>query len=77
MPTVPLYIPVNVARQVAARWQLDPGENDFLELVRSLCSEKLEQVAGIEHSPTGFKPDCSWARLHRTGYRCRSCGGSS
>lgn len=77
MPTVPVYVPVNVARQVAGAWGIDPHENDFLEVVRAVSLDALEKTAGISYPVSGFKTDCSWARLHRAGHRCRHCGGSS
>lgn len=77
MPTVPLYVSANISRQLAAAWKLDPQENDLLEVVRSLCINALEEAAGIEHTRSSFSNDCVWSRLHRIGYRCRHCGGSS
>lgn len=77
MPTVPLYVSANVSRQLAAAWKIDSHDNDLLEIVRSLCTNALEDAAGIGHSVSRFSPDCVWSRLHRVGYRCRHCGGSS
>jgi hypothetical protein len=76
MPTVPVYVPVNVARAVSNRWGVDLFSADFQEVIRSLCSERLETEAGISHPAGPFAPDCTWAHLHRAGSRCRSCGGS-
>lgn len=76
MPTVPLYVPVNVSRQIASRWGLDLNAPEFTELIRGLCADALDTEAGITHTRGSFSTDCSWARLHREGHRCRHCGGS-
>lgn len=76
MPTVPVYVPVNVARAISTRWNVELFSADFQEVIRGLCSERLETEAGITHPPGTFAADCTWAHLHRAGSRCRSCGGS-
>ena len=76
MPTVPVYVPVNIARALASRWQVEQSSADFQEVIRNLCAERLETETGITHPAGAFASDCTWAHLHRAGTRCRSCGGS-
>jgi len=76
MPTVPVYVSANLARQIAARWGISHDGDALLEVVRSLVADALDTEAGISHPPGPFANDCVWASLHRPGRRCRHCGGS-
>ena len=75
MPTVPVYVSANLARQLAARWGINHDSDQLLEVVRSLVAETLDSEAGISHPAAPFASDCIWATLHRPGHRCRHCGG--
>lgn len=76
MPTVPVYVSASLARQIAARWEIEPDGDAFYEVIRSLLAEMLEREAGITHPHSPFNIDCTWVELHRAGHRCRHCGGS-
>ena len=76
MPTIGVYVPMQVARAVGRRHAVDINNADFQELVRNLVANTLDQEGGISHSPLPFQYNCLWAHLHRDGIRCRHCGGS-
>ncbi len=76
MPTVAVYVPMNVARRVAARWQIEVTDDDFFELVRGVCSSALEEECAFEFLPVEQDPLCRYAKFHMLDRRCRHCGGS-
>lgn len=77
MPTVPVYVPIKVARQIASRWQVPVNDHDLVEVIRSVCMEALDYEAGISTPVTSFSEECEWKHIHHGGRRCRHCGGSS
>jgi hypothetical protein len=76
MPTIGIYVGMPVARAIAARWKMEVSDEDFHEVVRSLCAEALDDAAGIVHPEQEFRAECGGAHLHKRGRRCRFCGGS-
>lgn len=76
MPTVAIYVPIQVARNIAQRWAIDIEHSDFQEIIRASCAEALDFEAGISYPRNDFQIHCQWAHLHTPGRRCRHCGGS-
>lgn len=76
MPTIGIYVPMNVARRVAERWKIDVKDDDFSELVRGICYAALTEDGQFEHAKTGFDPKCEYAKFHQLARFCRHCGGS-
>lgn len=76
MPTVGIYVPISVARRVAQRFGVRVGDEDFLEVVRGISAEALEDAAGLDGGQRDFNTACLNKHLHRAGHRCRNCGGS-
>lgn len=75
MPTVGIYVPMGTTRTIAERWGIDPDDDLFIELVRSICDEALDDATGVGGLAGDFDPFCANASIHRSGYRCRRCGG--
>lgn len=74
MPSVVIYVKAPVARELASRWGIN--NNDLQELIRQISAEALDAAAGISYARQTFSDNCEWQQLHRTGRRCRHCGGS-
>lgn len=75
MPTVGIYVKMRAARLIASRWGIQPDTEDMNELIRQITEAALDEAAGIEHPSARFRDDCPWQQLHKTGNRCRHCGG--
>lgn len=75
MPTIGIYVPMGITRTIAERWGVDPDSNLFVELIRSLCEEALSEATGAGGTSGAFDPTCPNEAIHRSGYRCRRCGG--
>lgn len=75
MPTVGIYVPMGISRTISQRWNIEPDHPLFEELVRSLCAEALEDEAGQAAVGVELDPLCPNKPIHKTGHRCRRCGG--